>query len=227
MAGALVLIACRRHSSNDMRSVAIGFFAGKELYRNTLDPATRFVARKGDDVDNGVDKNQLLAAVHVVTVTHLQGEEAPRVDPVLMTAVSRSDMLPEPLTLIVADLQLDVHAAEGTLEKHRATTFLSYIVRVNRERTEVPLGSDKKRIETLCDVFNIASDPLSTRKVRLMPTGRAEAASRNPRRALTLLGMLKKAAASVAAHTSGQHNALLRLHDLELLPPKRRRKARG
>jgi hypothetical protein len=230
MAGALVLIACRR-SCNDVRSLAIGFFAGKELYRNTLDPAMRFVGRKGDDVGNDVDKNQLLAAVHVVTVTHLQGEEAPRIDPVLMTPVSMNDALPEPLSLIVADMQQDRHAAEGTLQKHRATTFLEYVARVNRQRADVPLGSDKKRIETLSDVFDIVNDPLSTKKVQLAPTGRAASASRNPRRAPTLLSVLKKAAASVAAHTCSQHNALRQLHGLEAQeacqPLKRKRKARG
>lgn len=232
MAGALVLIACRRRASvasdapnlsDNVQSVAIGFFAGKELYRNTLDPAMRFVGRKGDDVANGVDRNQLLAAVHVVTVTHLQGEQAPHIDPVLMTPVSKNDMLPEPLSLIVADMQQDRHAAEGTLQRHRAMTFLGYVARVNRQRADVPLGSDKKRIETLSDVFDIVNDPLSTKRVHLAPTGRAAAAARNPRRVPPLLSVLKKAAASVAAHTCGQHSALRQLHPVQ----PRKRKARA
>lgn len=129
----LVVLACRL-PSGDTVPVALGVFAGDEVYGNTLDPQHRFRGRV-DTLSHlaCVDANRLLAPVHLLTSLLRKGEfvtfdilAGGRLD---LSPPSTDARLPAPLQLLVAGVQ----AALASQEAGQQQTVAG-VVRVALER---------------------------------------------------------------------------------------------
>ena len=156
MRDSLVLLCCDVAATGQVALVALGVFAGGELYKNTLDPSKRFRGRR--DTFNGMppqDANILLAPVHVLTCLLRcdPGAQPVTLDSVLgvqpdLTQHLVDPRLPLPLQLVATDVQAHLGTA---MVAHQPGTPQHAAWQLTRAAYQALQNVQAKRSDTVTD----------------------------------------------------------------------------
>ena len=205
-----------RRADGTTRAVACGFFAGAALWCNSLDPGVRFVGR-ADNIVAGINNNELVAAVHVVTTLHLKGEEAPLLAcPALPLPIGAAT-----LSVAVQDLRAALQSPDSP-DNAYAGAFVDLLKHVLVKRPDVVnLAAETLRINTLTAFINFLHRPVTLNPTFELPATWRAQDSRNftskggtkaDRRLRALLVKAAAALRSRSAHMEPYYALLSQMH---------------
>lgn len=225
----LVLLCCNESRTLDaINCVALGMFVGDQLYANTLDKTSRFQGRP-DDFNNGVDNNQVLAPVHIITTlfrnTNVtlagmlggvgEGMELP---------FAYQANLPHPLEAAVRDIQaatttpMDIAGTSRFMEQMLSGVVVGLLRHEKVPRTTVV--DDTDRVDLVTKVLDLVTGHLDTDLINtpIAQANRAEKlAPKNKKRKdkFALKTVLQRAACNVQKsrlHPADHYATMDRLH---------------